>query len=255
MVRMLAAGALITLALAGCVETDFGYGDAVHSVVHERFTADARVHLSVANVSGDVRVLQWNQNLVDIVAIKRASSSQGLHRMTVEIDRDQSPAQSVSIRTRYENEWFGHSGGSVDYTLHVPRGASLDVSEVSGDVLASDLDGSVHVHSVSGDVTTMRVGGNLTVHSISGDVHASMLQMNGNREADIDTVSGDIHLALPPSANAYVDAKSLSGDFDSAWSIPIQHQLVGVEASGTIGSGGGDVTLKSISGDISLART
>lgn len=256
MFRVLAAGALVALALSGCVEYDFGDdGDAIHAVVHERFSARSDVSVSVANVSGDVRILPWNQGLVDIVAVKSASSAEGLRRVTVEIERDQSPAESVSIRTHYVNEWFGHSSGSVDYTVHVPRGTSVDVSEVSGDVTATGLRGDVHVHSVSGNVTALRVGGNLTVHSVSGDVHVSMLRMDAGREADVDTVSGDIHLGVPATATAFVDANTLSGDFDSPWPLQAQREMVGVQVRGAIGHGGGDITLKSISGDIHLERT
>ncbi len=253
MIRFPVIGTLAALALSGCVATDFGFGDAVHATVHERFAARSGVHMSVSNVSGDVRILPWNQDVVDIVAIKHAASVRGLRRVTVEIDRDQVPAGSVQIETHYAHEWFGNEG-SVDYTIHVPRAASLDIEEVSGDVVASGIGGSVHVHSVSGDVTAMRVGGDLTVHSVSGDVRVSMLHMNAARNADVETVSGDIHLGLPAAAGAFVDAKSLSGDINSSWAIPTRNHVVGEEASGTIGRGGGHVTLKSISGDIHVER-
>jgi hypothetical protein len=255
MFRFLTAGSLAALALSGCVNGgNFDFGDTVHATVHERFAARGDVHVTVGNVSGDVKILPWDQPTIDILAVKRAGSRQGLRRVTIEIVRDQTPAQSVEIRTRYEHEWFGNNGGSVDYTIRVPRRASLDINEVSGDVVASGVGGNLHVHSVSGDVTALNVGGSLVVNSVSGDVRLSMLRMGGDRNADVNTISGDIHLALPASAGAFVDAKSISGDFDSTWPLQVEHHMVGVEASGTIGRGGGDVELKSISGDIHLER-
>jgi hypothetical protein len=253
-IRALGACALAVFALAGCVDADFGGGDAVRTTIHESFTAQPDVHLTVGNVSGDVTVMPWNHSTIDIVALKHAGSKEGLRRVTVEIDRDQVPAADVRIRTRYERNWFGSDEGSVDYTIRVPRGSSLVVNEVSGDVRANDLGGNVEVHSVSGDVTAMNVGGNLFVHSVSGDVHTSMLHMNDDRSADIATVSGEIHLALPASAAAYVTAHSLSGDFDSAWSIPEEQHIVGTQAEGNIGRGGGNVQLRTISGDIHLTQ-
>jgi DUF4097 and DUF4098 domain-containing protein YvlB len=253
-VRALGACALSLFALAACVDSDFGDGNAVRTTIHESFSAQSNVHLTVGNISGDVTVVPWSRSTIDVVAVKHAGSKEGLRRVTVEIDRDQVPASDVRIRTHYEHHWFGNEEGSVDYTLHVPRGTSLVVDEVSGDVRANSLGGNVEVHSVSGDVTTLDVGGNLYVHSISGDVHTSMLHMANDNSADIETVSGEIHLALPVSASAYVDASSLSGDFDCAWPIP-QQRTIGMHADGNIGHGGGSVRLRSISGDIHLTQT
>jgi hypothetical protein len=253
-VRVVSACTVALFALAGCSYSDFGDGDAVRTTIHETFSAQPNVHLTVGNVSGDVTVLPWNRSTIDVVAVKHAGSQAALRRVTVEIDRDQIPASDVRIATRYVHHWFGSDEGSVDYTLHVPRGTSLVVNEVSGDVRANGLGGNVEVHSVSGDVTTLGVGGSLIEHSVSGDVHASMLRMDDSRNADIDTVSGEIHLALPPSASADVTARSLSGDFDSAWSIPEEHSI-GTNANGRIGRGGGSVELRSISGDIHLTQT
>lgn len=252
-VRALGACALALFSLAGCVDSDFSDGDAVRSTIHERFSAQANVHLSVGNVSGDVTILPWSRSTIDVVAVKHAGSQEALRRVTVEIDRDQVPASDVHIRTHYVHQWFGSDEGSVDYTVRVPRGASLVVNEVSGDVRANGLGGSVVIHSVSGDVTAMSAGGNLIVHSVSGDVHTSMLHMANSTNADIETVSGEIHLALPTSASAYVTARSLSGDVDSAWPIQESHGI-GTTANGRIGGGAGTVQLKSISGDIHLTQ-
>lgn len=254
LLRALGTCALALFALTACVDSDFDNSDAVRTTIHESFSAQPNVDLTVGNVSGDVTVMPWSRSTIDIVAVKHAGSREGLRRVTVEIDRDQIPAANVRIRTRYEHHWFGSDEGSVDYTLRVPRGTSLVVNEVSGDVRANGLAGNVEIHSVSGDVTAMSVGGNLFVHSVSGDVHTSMLRMNDDRSADIETVSGEIHLALPASASAHVTASSLSGDFDTAWSIPQEHSI-GTHADGEIGHGGGSIRLRSISGDIHLTQT
>jgi hypothetical protein len=254
MMRFLVVAGIGAVLLAGCAASDFD-GDAYRATIHQSFAAQPNVHVGVDNVSGDVTVLPWSRPNIDIVAVKHAGSKESLNRVTVEIDRDQIPTADVEIHTHYAHTWFGGNTGDVDYTLHVPRGASLTVRTVSGDVRASGLGRNVEIRTVSGDVTAMRTGGSLTAHSISGDIRTSMLRMGKGDTADIDTVSGDIHLGLPSAASASVEIKSLSGDLVDDWNIPTAHQAVGVSATGRIGGGAGNINLHSISGDIHLSRS
>ncbi len=256
MQRFLAISALAVLALPGCISGDFG-GDAVHSTMHERFALAPHAHVRVANVSGPIVVIPWNRHEIDIVARKHAGSVTALQRTTVGVSRDAVPATDVEISTHYQREGFffwGESGASVDYTIHVPSDASVQLADVSGDVRVSGMQGTVEINEVSGDVTATGVGGNLRIHAVSGDVNTSVLHMTGNDSAEIATVSGSVTLAIPPSSNASVSAQSISGGFHSDFSIPTRRQTVGVSADGHVGNGSATIDLKTISGDIRLTK-
>ncbi|HUY40806.1 MAG TPA: DUF4097 family beta strand repeat-containing protein [Candidatus Dormibacteraeota bacterium] len=254
--RFLAILALTVLALPGCISGDFG-GDAVHSTMHERFALAPHAHVRVSNVSGPIVIVPWNRHEIDIVARKHAGNVTALRRTTINVTRDTIPATDVEISTHYQHDGFffwGESGAGVDYTIHVPRDISLQLANVSGDVSVSGMQGAVEINEVSGEVTASGVGGDLSVNAVSGDVNASMLHMTGNDRAEIQTVSGSVTLAVPPSSNASVSAQSISGGFHSDFPIPSHRQTVGVSADGRIGNGSATISLKTISGDMHLTR-
>lgn len=248
--------ALLSFALPGCVSGDFG-GDSVHQTLHEQLSVSPSPHVRVANVSGFIRILPWGRSIVDVAARKHASSLGALQRTSVVITHDGSPASDVEIDTHYAHNGFffwGESGASVDYTIHVPRGTNLDLANVSGDVSVSGIAGDVQIRNVSGDVEALRLDGNLQVHTVSGTIDASLLRMNAQRDADLEAVSGAIHLAVPPKSSADVTAESISGGFSTDFNVPMQQRTVGVHAQGPIGGGAGTIQLRTISGSITLSK-
>jgi DUF4097 and DUF4098 domain-containing protein YvlB len=257
--RSLALLALAALVLPGCFESDYdGGGDTVHQTVHERFAVAPNAHVTVGNISGSIVVTPWAGHEIDILARKRADEDEALHRTAIEITHEGTPADDVEIHTRYLHEGFFFWGGSsadVDYTIRVPKDVTIEISNVSGDVRVSGIDGTVRVNNVSGEVEAMHIDGNLRIHTVSGIIDASLVQMSGNRDADMEAVSGSIRLAVPPHSSAYVTARSISGDFDSDFNVPTQQHTVGVEATGRIGSGSGTIEMRTISGSMTLSKT
>ncbi|HEY9086347.1 MAG TPA: DUF4097 family beta strand repeat-containing protein [Candidatus Tyrphobacter sp.] len=256
MVRLAAISAMAgSLVLAGCISTDFG-GDHVRATVHERIAVVPNAHVSIENVSGQITVIPWSRSTVDIVAVKHASDPDGLRQVTVEVTRDRVPASDVEIKTQYANHTFSfwrHSG-SVDYTIHVPRGVSLRLANVSGDVQANGIVGDVAADEVSGDVAILDNGGNVTVHTVSGSIDVSMTTMGSDRRANLEAVSGSIRLAIPRNSGAVVSAHSISGGFHSDFPIPTHPQTVGTSAGGSIGNGAGSIDMGTISGSMTLEK-
>jgi hypothetical protein len=254
--RSLALLAFIALALPGCVDTSFG-GDAVHQTLHEAFATTPTAHIRVRNVAGFIRIVPWARREIDVVARKRGSTIAAVRRTSVVITHDGTPATEVDISTQYPHGslLFWGDSASVDYTIHVPRQARLDVADVSGDVTANGVAGDLNVSNVSGDVTAMRSGGNLRIQTVSGSINASMLHVGSDNTASMGTVSGEIDLAVPANSSADVRAESISGDFSSDFNVPRRHRTVGVQADGTIGGGAGSIDLRTISGSITLSKS
>ncbi len=258
-VRSLLVALAPVMLLSACFTTDFGGGgDAVQSRLHERFTVTANAHVEVSNVSGSIAVVPWSSPQIDIVARKHSDDADAVQNTTIDITSDGSPADNVDIRTRYPHEGFffwGHNGASVDYTLHVPRGVSVRVASVSGDVSISGVSGDVAIDNVSGMVDARHLGGDLRIHTVSGSVDASLGRMRADADIEVEAVSGSVNLTLPPNGGAVVTAASISGSFDSDFpAVTVRHQTVGFDASGRIGDGSGSVDLHTISGSITISK-
>jgi hypothetical protein len=136
---------------------------------------------------------------------------------------------SADIRCEGELGDLEAKTASGDISAGPVRGAA-QLHSASGNVRLGEADGDVTVKTASGDVEIRRAGGSLTADSASGDIRAG--QVGGSAKvraasgdvhigsistgrADVNTVSGDITVAVPPGIGVYLDLSALSGDVRS----------------------------------------
>jgi DUF4097 and DUF4098 domain-containing protein YvlB len=221
----------------------------------------------VANISGDIVVRGGSGDQVVIEAVKRGRTAEDIKQIEIDIATLDG---RLEILTRHPRGVRTHNG-SVDYTVTVPRGASVRVKSISGNIQVSTVDGSLRadtvsgnvdvavatqledVRSVSGTVTVKTAGsdGGITASSTSGDVQLSGVKA---RSIDCDSVSGDVTLADVTSDR--VVAKSVSGDITFGGPLAKAGRYALQSHSGNIAATvqnevGVEVSANSFSGDIS----
>jgi DUF4097 and DUF4098 domain-containing protein YvlB len=238
---------------------------------HRAATASARV--SINNVRGQIRVTGWERNEVQVGGTLGEGSK-------LEITGDDG---SIDIRVNNDKEgsgwsWWGGNGPKSDTVLllHVPRGASLDVSAVSADVEVDGIAGSreVGVESVSGDVQVSARAERWSISSVSGDIvargearNAQVETVSGDITADgvsgeltaetvsgtahlvagkvsrlnASSVSGDLRIELAPMSGSRVDVESMSGDVGLTMPADLSARIEAETFSGSIHSDFGEV--------------
>jgi Putative adhesin len=214
--------------------------------------ADGR--LSLADVSGNIRITGWDRNEVQLDAVKYADTEEDLQAIRIDVD---ARPDGIEIETKYPHHFFDdHHSGRVDYTLSVPNQARIDsVKLVSGDLRLEGLRGDVDASSVSGEIRAEGLTGAVHLSGVSGSIEANFDRELGRR-VSLSTVSGSIVLGLVPDANAAVSAATVSGGIHS--DLPIQadrHQFVGQSLHGRLGNGAGQIDLHTVSGSIDIRRT
>jgi hypothetical protein len=144
----------------------------------------------------------------------------------------------------------------VDYEVRVPAGVDFQGAMVSGDISAESLQSDVRVNTVNGEISVTTTG-RAWANTVSGDIEIEMGDFSGG-DLEFHTVSGDITLWLPPDFSADVDFSSISGDFETDFDMTIRRQSrrwVGSSVEGTIGGGGRDLSIDTVSGDVELRRS
>lgn len=157
----------------------------------------------------------------------------------------------------------------VDFTVRVPEGVKLAAYTVAGDINAARLRSDVDVATVSGDVRVSTTG-SASATSVSGDVEATFGQTR--EDMDFTTVSGDVVVRLAGDLGARVEAQTLSGEIESDFPLDMGSMTgdddnddedrggvhvnvrIGRRATGTIGRGGPEMTVTTVSGNIRLER-
>jgi DUF4097 and DUF4098 domain-containing protein YvlB len=196
---------------------------------------DGRV--SVTNISGDIVVTGGSGDEVSIEAVKRTRGDQN-QLANVRIVVDDRPGR-VEVRTEYDGSRYSRNNNvSVDYTVSVPSGASVDLKSVSGSIKVTGVRGAVRSESVSGDVTTTDTPKVETAKSVSGNVTLSGIQIDGDLAAS--SVSGTVQ-ARGVKARA-LDLGSVSGDLMvsevTCDRLSARSVSGGFEYNGTIARGG-----------------
>jgi len=147
----------------------------------------------------------------------------------------------------------------------------LEIQTVSGDVRLEDVQGPMRLKSVSGDIDCRRYVGHLEGNTVSGDVtiastrlRSTLLhtvsgdiqiegQLDPRKEHRFKTISGDVELALA-EADATIEYRTASGDVECE--LPARIARRGrKEYSVIIGAGHGHVTVKTVSGDLTVRGT
>ena len=153
---------------------------------------------------------------------------------------------------------------SGDIKLDGVRG-KLQAKTASGDLRVGSAESGGSVNTVSGDLFVERVDETLTARTISGDVRIGDLNAPltlGTTSGDVDirsvsageirvqTVSGDVRVAIARGTLVWIDATSVSGDLESQ---------IGMADSVPDGEGeeSGEVVplhVKTVSGDVQIVH-
>ena len=232
--------------------------------ISRQFKIGANGRLALSNISGEIVVTAGSGDEVTLEAVKRTRGPRS-ELASVVIDIDERPGR-VDIRTRHTGR---NDRASVDYTVSVPRGAAVDVSSISGNVRATNLQGPLRAQSISGAVLSessnvevaKSISGDvelrgsmpearLTASTVSGTVRARDVKA---RSLSLSAISGNVEVSNVEAER--LDGKSVSGDFVFAGAVARNARYEFSTHSGnvrlTLGGGAGfEVAANTFSGDI-----
>ena len=230
-------------------------GDELTEEFHQTYPLTPTGRISIANINGDVHINVWDQDSVKVDAIKRADSQQRLSEATIDVTNT---ADSVKIKTKYPENQGNREGhaASVEYTLTVPRRASLEAAElVNGALEVEGIQGDVHASLVNGTVKAAALAGDVKLSTVNGGIEANVATFDGAKSVNLNSVNGPIVLLVPSGASADVKASTIHGAITNDFGLAVEDgQYVGHNLSGQIGAGGIRVRLNNVNGSIAIKR-
>jgi DUF4097 and DUF4098 domain-containing protein YvlB len=150
----------------------------------------------------------------------------------------------------------------------------LEMTTVNGEIADTGSSGRATYSTVNGDLTIASAASEVEVDSVNGDV---TLQLQGTQTLALETVNGDLEVTLTGTSSPRIQGSSVSGDLtfvldggiDARVSLEthsgdidngLSDALPEGERAGprkslqfTVGQGGGEIELRSISGSLTLA--
>ncbi len=216
----------------------------------QSFPLTANGSVSLENVNGDVTIEVWDHDEVQVQAVKKASSPELLAALEIDI---KATGSRVEVETNYPKN---NRGGriSVEYTLMIPVGASVDSVElVNGSLRISGVQGGANIECVNGSIDARQLAGPISIESVNGSTDLWLDATWGEDSVSLEAVNGSIDVYLAPGANVNVDAETVNGKINNNLGLEVHKgKYVGSSMRGTIGSGGASVSIETVNGSISV---
>jgi hypothetical protein len=140
----------------------------------------------------------------------------------------------------------------VEFLLKLPAGVSLVARTVNGSIEALDLLGNVEAYAVNGSLR-LETQGYVRAETVNGSIRATLGKAEWKDPLAFKTVNGSVRVSLPASANASVRVETVNGGIDNEFSLSDMHKTRR-SLSGTIGSGGRQLSISTVNGSVALRR-
>jgi hypothetical protein len=180
--------------------------------------------LRVGIITGSIKVVSYEGKdvVIDITAdekkrkektdksggMKRISAANGMDVTAEEKDN------SINVHTSALNS-------SVSYVIKVPQSeAKINVSTINnGDIVVSNVNGEVEASNTNGDVTITNVSGSAVANSTNGDIKVSFKSIDPKAAMAFTTFNGAVDITFPAAVKANLKMKSDQGEIYSDFDI------------------------------------
>jgi DUF4097 and DUF4098 domain-containing protein YvlB len=221
--------------------------------------------IEIKGVNGDVTASASTGGEVEVVARKSAKRSD-TDEVRIEVIEHEGGVTICAVypsrRMREPNECRPGTHGRmntnnndvvVDFEVRVPRGVKLAARTVNGAVRASGLTADAIGTTVNGGVRIATTG-LAEASTVNGNITVRMGRSNWTDDLDFSTVNGNISIELPDPVSTEVDAATVNGSIYTDWPLTVRGKWGPKRVHGTIGSGGRDLGLSTVNGDIELRK-
>lgn len=220
-------------------------------IFDQTYAVDHGSQVGLENINGDVTIEVWDQAEVRVYAVKTASSPERLEALRIDVNAS---SRGVFVDTHYPNsrdlsEADRHGHSEVEYTLTVPRFASIDgVELVNGDLLIDGVEGSVEADTVNGTIVVRGASGEIELETVNGGIELE-LASSVSDEISLSSVNGTIDVYLTGSAD--IRAETVNGKIRNDFGIEVKKgKYVGSSMNGAIGGGGPTIEIETVNGGI-----
>lgn len=222
---------------------------------------DAKGTVRIDNVHGNIEVIGWSRTSGEVDASVQGDPN--AIRVYGTFEHGDLRVTSTQVDDKADV--------SVNYVVHVPAGAHVIVTTVSGNIIvrgvtgavdATSTEGNVDVNGAHGPVSATTMSGNVhatglrgdsTLKTISGDVQAEFDELDGAQAVEAESTAGTVTIVMPANSSAHITAETLTGAIHSCPSDHVNNGAPGSSVDKTTGTGTARVDLHAVSGDITIS--
>src|SRR6266849_598699 len=223
----------------------------------ERYSRDLPLEVGgslwVDNPIGNIEITGSDASGFAVVVTKmatgpdRAAAQEGLDQTAINFEGDRNVRLLHTIYPPVRGRWVS----SVTYVIRVPRTIHVRIAaKVAGHIRVANISGNVTVRSFEGEIVLDGVTGASIIDTTNGKV-SYVYHQKPSTHAQIQAVSADIDVRVPPDSNFNWIADTLRGDVVT--NLPVRAQFHGSSFKGTVNAPGGPtIAMQTLLGNIQL---
>ncbi len=189
--------------------------------------------LDLTYISGNLEVISTDEDRIIIEAVKKVNAvsmdeaEMVADHIEIKVHHDKKKVAVVAnylrMRNRSQSFWqkvLGVGGsdsfGEVDWRIQVPQGCRISISNTSGAISISHIEGDVDIRSSSADIQLLSIEGEVNVEAAAGTtvgelLFGSVTVRQAQGKIDLKFVEGDIRVK---AASANIDVHQDRGSID-----------------------------------------
>ncbi|MCK5525753.1 MAG: DUF4097 family beta strand repeat protein [Candidatus Latescibacteria bacterium] len=228
-------------------------------------------HLEVKNANGNITVEGTEGEEIVLVATKKVKAKseeegqRGLSQIRIVLLEEK---PNLKIATDV-SELSPKRNWSVNYEVRLPMHMSLFARTSNGKVSVADLreqaqvetsNGNVTAHRIKSPITARTSNGNVKLHDVegaiearttNGNVYGQLRTLDKEKPTTLHSTNGNVQLAMPEDVSAKVVAATRNGNVHCDLPISLSQQRRN-HLEGAIGSGEGEIELRTTNGNVSI---
>jgi DUF4097 and DUF4098 domain-containing protein YvlB len=257
------AAALVAAALiASACDVNLGNGDFSVGMASGRasdtwdrtYTVSPGGRVELENGNGAIEVTQAADGKLSVHAerIAKASSDEAAKQLLakIEIVENVKP-DAVRLETRAPKVMRG--GAEVKYSMKVPAGLAVHVTNTNGTVTLTGLANAVDANTTNGGIHGENLSGTVSATTTNGGVNLTLAKL-GDGGITAETTNGGMSIEIPSDSKADVTAHVVNGGIGVE---NLKLETVGDQSrrrvEGRINGGGAHIELSTTNGGIRLA--
>lgn len=216
---------------------------------HKSLDLQEKSSIYFENMHGDLEIIGWEKNTVEINAKKAGTDSQ-LRQTDIEIKKK---GNDLSIKTYFPRGDVKNV--FVDFELRVPEKILFkEIKIQKGDLSSIQIYGELKALIAEGKIDIEDFSGTCDLTTEEGTIVARIFESKKDDNLFFKTTNGDIRIYLPPQLNAQIDAETHEGDISSDFILEEKMETPLKTWKETFGTGEAKIHLKSWKGKIQIKK-
>ncbi len=220
---------IFTVFLSLILSFQLSFASTAKEKLKKNITFGPGGYLSLSNMNGEVDIVSWDKDEVEIIAYKevkandRSTAEQLMKRLEIDIRESD---DEITIETYFPKGssgrgffgWLfggGHNSYSVEYEIKVPKKIDLNIHTTNGSLRIEQISGRLRLESTNGKIIAREISGVTRCKTTNGSINVDFSEITTQEKLTFKTTNGSIKLYLPEDFAAEVELKTTNGHIDS----------------------------------------